>query len=945
MTDRLVLLSDRFTRGPLGRALLAAALAAALTLLAPPSLGAQTGSVSGRVTDAETAEPISQVLVELVSGPGRTVSSATTGEAGAFRIAGIAAGRYSLVFSRIAYETRRLDGVSIGAEPTDVGSVTLVSRAFRLNPIVVTASRREEKALEAPARVEVVDRQRVEERPATTAVDHVRDVPGTDIVTTGLAQHNVVARGFNNVFSGALFVLTDNRWASVPSLRFNAYNLIPATDEDIERIEFVLGPGSALYGPNVDKGVMHIISRSPLETQETTLSITGGEREIVQAAGRHAGRFSQASGYKISGLYFRGRDWPFTDPAEAAAAATAQACLDVNRNPGHPACLPFVRATGVAPAEELERIGVRDFDAERFAADARLDFGLADDATLTLSGGFTQMVNSIEMTGIGAALGRDWRYTYAQARLRYGNWFAQSYINWSDAGETFLLRTGRPIIDNSLLYVGQVQHQAKLSERQRLIYGVDFIRTEPSTDGSIHGRNEDDDNMTEIGGYLQSETRLSPRWDFVAAGRIDHHNRVEKVVVSPRAALVFKPTEGQNLRATYNRAFSQPSTVNLFLDILASPFLAGPAIGLFPSFPVRASGVPETGFTFRRDCGAGSDEICMRSPFAADPNAFMAVDVTAFWDTAVAELDRLIRLKSGGADSLNPALKAFMQAQDPTGQVATDLRRFNLTTLMFDTAIGESAIVDVARLKPSLTNTFEVGYKGLIGDRLLLGVDVYYTRVEDFVSPLLVETPNAVFDSATLAAWLDPRLAAAGVPPANREQIIATMSRIPLGLVTPEETPGGAGSLLLTYRNFGTVDLWGADLGASLIATNELRFSGTYSFVNRNFIRNLDGISDVALNAPRNKATLSASYRSERLGLGVEVRGRYVETFPVNSGVYVGRVDSYELLDANVSYALPFSRRTEFALSGTNVLDQRHRQMVGAPEIGRMLLFRLRQTF
>jgi hypothetical protein len=42
-----------------------------------------------------------------------------------------------------------------------------------------------------------------------------------------------VARGFNNVFSGALFVLTDNRWASVPSLRFNAYNLIPITNEDI----------------------------------------------------------------------------------------------------------------------------------------------------------------------------------------------------------------------------------------------------------------------------------------------------------------------------------------------------------------------------------------------------------------------------------------------------------------------------------------------------------------------------------------------------------------------------------------------------------------------------------------------------------------------------------------------------------------------------------------
>ncbi|MGH7545535.1 MAG: TonB-dependent receptor, partial [Gemmatimonadota bacterium] len=563
-------MAERRVRSPLAlltRTLAAGALAGLVLLLDPGPLAAQGGIITGRVTDAEAGEGVTQVLVEVVAGAARPVRTATTDESGGFQVTGVPAGTYSLVFSRIAYETKRIDGVTVGEGVTAVGDVSLVSRAFRLNPIVVSASKREEKALEAPAAVSVIDRREIEERPATTAVDHVKDVKGADVVTTGLAQHNVVARGGNNVFSGALFVLTDNRWASVPSLRFNAYNMIPATNEDIERIEFVLGPGSALYGPNVDKGVMHIITRSPLETQETTLSLVGGEREVGQAAFRHSGLFSENVGYKFSGTYFRGRDWLFTeDVGEEEASAFAQACL-TNPVATNPACTPFLPAPGQNPdTARLQRVGQRDFDAERFAGEVRLDFRLGEETGLVLSSGVSQLGSSIEMTGIGAAQARDWRYTYVQARLRHKELFAQSYINFSDAGETYLLRDGSLIEDNSFLYVGQVQHGLNVGERQRFIYGVDFIQTIPRTDSTINGINEEDDDITEVGGYVQSETRLSPQFDLVTAARLDYHSVVEDLVFSPRVAVVFRPQPGHNFRATYNRAFSQPTTNNLFLD-------------------------------------------------------------------------------------------------------------------------------------------------------------------------------------------------------------------------------------------------------------------------------------------------------------------------------------------------------------------------------------------
>ncbi len=856
----------------------------------------QTGAVTGRVVDAETREPVSEALVELITAGRQRVAATTCDAEGRFSIPGAPAGSYSLVFSRLGYGILRLDGITVGAAPADMGDVPLVSRALRMNPVVVTPSRVEEKALRAPASTWVVGTRDIETRPATSSVEHVRDVPGVDVASNGLIQHNVVTRGFNNVFSGSLFVLTDYRWASVPSLRFNAYNLIPATDEDIERIELVLGPGSALYGPNVSNGVMHILTRSPLTHPGTTLSAMGGEREVAQVSGRHAGRIGSRAGFKVSANYFRGRDWVFHDPVEEAQRTAAI-------------------GGGADPATLL--IGARDFDAERFGGEGRVDFRIGEETDLIVAGGLSQMGSSIELTGVGAAQGKDWRSSYVQSRLRRGPLFAQAYVNFSNAGESYLLRDGSRLKDNSLLYVGQLQHARRLGERQRFIYGLDLAHTVPRTGGTITGQNEDDDTITEFGGYLQSETKLNERLVFVGALRLDDHSRVKEAVFSPRAGFVYRPVDGHSVRATYNRAFNQPTTNNLFLDLVSSRNLGG-----LP-YDVRVTGVPEEGFQFARDVGG---RPLMRSPFTDNlgigPESMqLPLDAAVFW----------------------PIVQAFegrMQSvAAPNGtQVGSVMRVLNPTTRGFDLV---SDVKDVDPLKSQINNTAEIGYKGFIANRLSLGVDLYYSRVEDFVSPLLVPTPSVFLNPTQLAGWL----ATHGVPPESLAFYTARVASIPLGTVTPINTVGDPYDIFLTYRNFGTVDLWGADLGATFLVNDQLSFTATCSIVDRNLFRNQDGIADIALNAPMNKATLSGNYRNPRTGLSVELRGRYVDRFPMNSGVFVGVVDSYALMDANVSYALPFSRSTEVALAGTNLFDERHVEFIGAPELGRIVFARIRQSF
>ena len=897
---------------------------------------AQQGTIVGRVVDAESGQPLSGVDVELVVGTSRVQPMVSTGTDGQFRLANVPGGRYSIVFTTIGFETKRVDGISVeAAGTTTLGNIQLTSIVFRLNPVVVTASRAQEKALDSPSSVYTVDSEAIEERTATTAVEHIRTLPGADVVTTGLSQHNVVARGFNNVFSGALFVLTDNRWASVPSLRFNAYNLIPTTNEDIDRIEFVLGPGSALYGPNVDKGVMHLITRSPLDHQGTTVSVAGGARGgnylgnsegLGQLSFRHAGLVGESVGYKLSGMYFKGTDFESVDSAEIAVAA------------------------------------VRDFNQERFSGDLRFDFRLSDQTTLILNGGASHMVSSIEMTGIGAAQAKDWTYSYAQARIRSGNLFAQGYINFSNAGDSFTLRDGELVTDNSLLYVGQIQHGADMGQRQRFTYGADLIRTIPRTDGIINGRNEESDNITEVGGYLQSETQLSPMFDLVLAGRLDYHNVVDEVLFSPRAALVVKPTEEHSLRFTYNRAFSQPSSNNLFLDKLSAPGLPVPGQPdvLLP-YPVRGRGAPADGFTFSRDCmnTLGQEGLCMRSPFlpvdAGGPSRQLPLDVAAIWPVIV-----------GAVTAQNPGAGFVLGLMDtPTpNDVPLLLAALNPTAGSFD-PVGD--VADVPQTKPMITNTFEAGYKGLIGDRFLIGLDVYYSRVESFIGPLLVETPNVFVNGQDLGSYLASENARLGSPltPAEVLALTQTIAQVPWGIVTPNEVDPtiqnglDPTTIILTYRNFPDFDLWGADLGATFIATDWLSFNASYSYVSENFFTasELGTPSDLALNSPKNKGSLGAAYRNQRLGLVVEARGRYVQAFPVKTGVYVSSdavgeecqkltcLEDYTLADLNVSFALPFSRSTALSLTGTNILNEKHIQMIGAPELASVWLLRVQQSF
>ena len=879
-----------------------------LSALFPGAAATQQGTITGTVTDLETGAPVADAAVQV---PGQEAVSAATGPSGEFRVS-VPAGTHSIVVTRIGYETSRTDGVAVEAGATVPVTIRLRSRALALNQLVITVSRREEKELDAPASISTLSGEQISRMIARTPADHIRTLPGVDLASTGLTQSYVVVRGFNNVSSGRLLSIVDNRYARIPALRINAINMIPATDMDIERIELARGPGAALYGPNAAEGVMHIITYSPIDKPGSTVSVAGGERSLAQVLFRSAHAVSERFGLKVSGQYLRGRDWEYVDPAEAAAREA---------NPDHP------------------RIGVRDPLNERYFADLRTDYRFAADGEFIVSGGLNNSLSSINLTSVGSAQTHDWQYRYGQVRLRKGRFFGQFFLNQTHSGDnSYLLRSGGPIIDRSRTWAAQLQHGRDVGERQRFTYGLDWQRIEPRSEGTIYGRNEDHDVLVEAGVYLHSETRLSDRLDLVTAFRADLHNRLDGVNFSPRAALVFRPAESHNLRLTYNRAFATPSTSSLFLDIETGFLPLGPGVG----YRLRAFGVPAGGLTFADRCSGGLMGHCMQSPFV--PGQFPA-NAALFWDLLVRQF---------APEGLRPFLLGPGNVpSDPA--LATVFRRFNPEALGpagGDPFPLDKGPTDLPALVPTVFNSVEAGYKGLIEDRVRLAADVYYADVENFVGALKVESPSVFLDPSATVAFLSSRLAAliqAGVVTAEQvAELAAGLSSVPVGVVAPDQFQ--APDLLLSSRNFGSASYWGADFSAQVLASDRVTLTAGYSFQSAecfDFDEDGDcpGSDDLSLNAPSHKGSLAIAFTDRARGFLLDGRWRFSDGFDMRSGVFAGPVDAYHVLDLTAGYQLPFQPNARLELTVYNALNNLHREFVGAPELGRLGLVRVKYEF
>ena len=106
---------------------------------------------------------------------------------------------------------------------------------------------------------------------------------------------------------------------------------------DLERIEVVLGPASALYGPYIITGVVHFISKNPFDHPGSTAELIYGERNTFKVAMRHAGKNEKETfAYKFNVRYGSGQDFTLDPDDSDNQEILSTFATELNRSNIHP---------------------------------------------------------------------------------------------------------------------------------------------------------------------------------------------------------------------------------------------------------------------------------------------------------------------------------------------------------------------------------------------------------------------------------------------------------------------------------------------------------------------------------------------------------------------------------------------------------------------------------
>lgn len=933
---------------------------------------AQSGTVAGRVTQSDGGAPIPDAQVQVYTGT-TAVGSVRSGADGSYRIGNVPPGTYAVVARAGGFVFKRIENVVVTAGGTATVDIAMDQVVSKLDAVVTTTTRgaEPEKILDSPNSISLVSSERIAERPSVTVTDHLKGQPGLSISNGGIVQANIVSRGFNNAFSTSMLMLQDYRFAGVPSLRVNVPFLFTGTGEDIDRIEVLQGPASALYGPNSGAGVLHVITKSPFTSQGTTLTLDGGERSMFRIAGRHAGVINDQFAFKVSGEYFRANDWEYNDPNEPATYSPTDTRIPASR-----------RGAAVQ----------RDFSLEKYSGEARLDWKPNDDTEAITTVGYTMAGSGMEVTTtFGAAQVKNWSYTNLQQRFRHKQFFAQVFYNTSNSGNTdanddagtFYLRSGIPVVDQSSVLVAQAQQGFHLGNT-KFTAGIDYIATTPETKGTIMGRNEGDDNIVETGAYVQFTTPLTPKLDFMGAFRGDMNSRIEGSQFSPRAALLYKATPTQNFRFTFNRAFNSPASFAFFLDQWSGqsanvgPLVNNPATG---NTEVRIFGnPPKEGWRYLRSCAASqasANGLCMRSNFAGTPMpiagsmvfpAMMQLPVAPGTTMSMALAGPLAGTFGLDATQVGNIIAALNGLTPSNSDVPMILRN----VMAGNNPASFGAVQDYSPLGANFSNTWEVGYKGIIGDRLRISADYWYqirpaeptTQVINgddvvFMDPGSASTGLAGYLGASMATTLAMNGVPAGAIPTVIQGWVTQLAGIPTGTLAFDNPLYDRSYLVFTYQNAeGHVDVRGIDLAVDYLVNDMYTVEATYSTINRNVFRDARGATPtnpLVANTPRHRGSLTVRRVDDVRGLNMEVRGRYADAFDVNSGVFnnfnVGtpvpytRVPVNAFLDAGFSWKLPVAQNVRWSLNIQNLLNNEVPSFIGVAPVGRFATTRVSYSF
>ena len=435
----------------------------------------------------------------------------------------------------------------------------------RLDPVVVTVTRIEQRAGDAPADVTVLTREDISQSASQALDDLLRQVPGFSLFrrSSSLVSHpttqGVSLRGIGPSGVSRALVLLDGVPINDPFGGWVYWDRIPL--QSIEQVEVVRGGGSSAWGNYALGGVINVITRKPTERagffdgsygNHNTLNVDGIVSD-VQGPFRLMleGNYFNTDGYLIVKASDRGS----IDINATSQHSTFNGRLELVLSPN----LSFYLRGNHYDENRGNGTPLQNNDTEAgsFATGGRLRTGDGSEWNLSLYGDFEKFTSTFS----------------TQAANRNS--------------ETLALDQRVP--SNS---VGGAFQWSRQFGRHLVLAGGDFRWVEGATheqvfNAGVFVRRRDAGGQQFIGGgFLQDVFTPTPQWEIVGSVRTDYWlaydgertdtpppagipasqifpNR-DKVIVSPRLAALWHATPSTDLRASVYQGFRVPTINELY---------------------------------------------------------------------------------------------------------------------------------------------------------------------------------------------------------------------------------------------------------------------------------------------------------------------------------------------------------------------------------------------
>ena len=516
-------------------------------------------TISGSVLDMDTQEPLVGAAAVLKG----TTTGSSTGVDGSFKIEGVPSGKYTVVISFVGYESIGKE-VTVANENIDLGSISLYEAAFMFDQVVISGARQAEKITETPATIEVINSKALEELPSFNPGELLSRVKGVDFIRSGVVGTGINIRGFNSNFNAKNLQVNDGRFATLIATGLPLGPLTTQIKEDIERVEVILGPNAALYGPNAHNGLVHTITKDPRSSEGTTVALGMGNQGVLSTRARHAQVINDRLAFKVTGEYTQAEEFEYMDS------------VYINRDD--------------VPGNEGYEEYLLDNDIEFFRGEAALYYSLTPSSDLVFGWGGSNGTY-LAPTNVGRNQIKDWRVNYFHLRYTSDNFFAQVYQTSSKTDDTYAidqrtknyyaaidagstedearassLGNGATFADDSKRWNAEMQYNKEFG-KAKIVVGAQWQRDAANSNGTYLLDNNGDDPIiiNQFGAYGQVDYRFNDDLKAVVAFRGDNHEVYDFNFV-PKAGLVYNKWNGA-LRLTYGQGIAAPTILNMYSNL------------------------------------------------------------------------------------------------------------------------------------------------------------------------------------------------------------------------------------------------------------------------------------------------------------------------------------------------------------------------------------------